>query len=194
MATQYGTILTIWGHTTPFYDIFTLDEMSSNQRWNYDDGAVTAGNFIPGVEYTIASVGTTDFTLWGSANNTVGTTFTARNNPDGTSPTVTLYNPGLYASQFTTGVGTGTGTATVAGYTKLAQPLPAAGQVSFNYVSSTAPIGGQPQTQGSPNVSTSFVVEIAYLAGAGPDYTQTFDYYRDLAIAAINSAFGLALA
>ena len=47
-----------------------------------------AMNFVIGTEYTIATVGTTDFTLIGAANNNVGTVFTA------------------------TGVGTGTGTAT----------------------------------------------------------------------------------
>jgi hypothetical protein len=49
---------------------------------------VTAGSFAVGTEYTIASIGTTDFTAIGAASNTVGVVFTA------------------------TGVGTGTGTAT----------------------------------------------------------------------------------
>lgn len=39
--------------------------------------AVTAGSFIPGLSYTIASVGTTDFTLIGASANTVGVTFKA---------------------------------------------------------------------------------------------------------------------
>lgn len=47
-----------------------------------------AGNFVVGTQYTITTVGTTDFTLVGAANNNVGTIFTA------------------------TGVGAGTGTAT----------------------------------------------------------------------------------
>jgi hypothetical protein len=46
-----------------------------------------AGDFIIGITYIIASIGTTDFTLIGAASNTVGITFTA------------------------TGVGSGTGTA-----------------------------------------------------------------------------------
>ena len=50
--------------------------------------AQTAGAFGVGINYTIAAVGTTDFTLIGAASNTVGVVFTA------------------------TGVGTGTGTAT----------------------------------------------------------------------------------
>jgi hypothetical protein len=49
---------------------------------------VTAGSFAVGTEYTILTVGTTDFTLIGAASNTVGVVFTA------------------------TGVGTGDGTAT----------------------------------------------------------------------------------
>jgi hypothetical protein len=54
----------------------------------YEQGyTVTAGSFVVGKIYRIASVGTTDFTLIGATNNTVGTHFIA------------------------TGVGTGTGTA-----------------------------------------------------------------------------------
>lgn len=49
---------------------------------------VTAGSFAVGTEYTIASVGTTDFTAIGASSNTVGVVFTA------------------------TGAGSGTGTAT----------------------------------------------------------------------------------
>jgi hypothetical protein len=49
---------------------------------------VTAGSFAVGTEYTILTVGTTDYTLIGAASNTVGVVFTA------------------------TGVGTGDGTAT----------------------------------------------------------------------------------
>ena len=51
--------------------------------------AETAGAFVVGRTYRIATVGTTDFTLVGAANNNVGTEFVA------------------------TGVGTGTGTANV---------------------------------------------------------------------------------
>jgi hypothetical protein len=49
---------------------------------------VTAGSFVVGVQYTILTVGTTDFTLIGAASNTVGVVFIA------------------------SGVGTGDGTAT----------------------------------------------------------------------------------
>lgn len=51
--------------------------------------AVTAGSFVTGLSYTIATVGTTDFTAIGASANTVGVTFKA------------------------TGAGTGTGTATL---------------------------------------------------------------------------------
>jgi large repetitive protein len=189
MATQHGTILTIWGHTTPFYDVFSLDTVSSTQSWNYDDGIIIAGSFKPGIAYTIASVGTTDFTLIGAASNTVGLTFVATGIPP--------------YGNYDNGVGTGTGTATVAGQTRMAQPLPAAGQIagglSWKYAPSTpnltdgAPIGGQPQTPGSPYPTQSFVVEVLYLTGTGPDYTQSVDYYRTLALTAANAAFGLAM-
>lgn len=55
---------------------------------NGDALTITAGSFIVGHQYTIASVGTTNFTLIGAASNTVGVAFIA------------------------TGVGSGTGTAT----------------------------------------------------------------------------------
>ncbi|MGZ4968036.1 MAG: hypothetical protein ACXV8O_01355 [Methylobacter sp.] len=50
--------------------------------------SVAAGSFLSGVAYTIATVGTTDFTAIGASSNTIGVSFTA------------------------TGAGTGTGTAT----------------------------------------------------------------------------------
>ena len=53
---------------------------------------VISGNFVVGKVYTILTVGTTDFTLIGSPNNNVGTTFVA------------------------TGIGTGNGTATTIVY------------------------------------------------------------------------------
>ena len=53
---------------------------------------VTAGAFVVGAQYTIATVGTTDFTLIGASANTIGVAFTA------------------------TGAGTGDGTATPSGY------------------------------------------------------------------------------
>ena len=56
---------------------------------------ITAGSFVVGTQYVIASIGTTDFTLIGASRNAIGVIFTA------------------------TGVGTGTGTASVytTGYT-----------------------------------------------------------------------------
>lgn len=55
--------------------------------------SVTAGKFVKNLEYTIATVGTTDYTLIGAANNNIGTVFTATD----------------------VGVGTGTATITIAG-------------------------------------------------------------------------------
>lgn len=53
--------------------------------------AVVAGSFVLGTSYTIVSVGTTDFTTIGAANNTVGTVFKATGAGTGTG-TVTVYN------------------------------------------------------------------------------------------------------
>ena len=68
---------------------------------------VTAGNFAIGVRYTIATVGTTIYTLIGSANNTVGTSFIA------------------------TGAGSGTGTATNSGVST------AAGKTGGGYITAS---------------------------------------------------------
>lgn len=176
MTARTGTILLLQGTTTPRYDVFTLVSMIP-QYWYYDDTAVTAPNFIPGIQYTIASAGTTDFTLIGSPDNTVGTTFTCTGTP-------------AYGYM---GIGSGTGTATIAGGTRMGQPLPAAGQVSFTYLPTTVSFGGEPQTQGSPNVTTSFLVEVLYLFGTGPTLTQTMEQFRVLARDAVNAAYGLAL-
>ena len=234
MTTQVGTIVTLVGHTTPFYPTgptgptgpgFVLDSMSANKKWNYDDGIVTAGSFVVGVAYQIVSIGTTDFTLYGASSNTIGQVFVATANPPGTQPLLSsAFNQiGMYPYM----VGTGTGTATAAGIQLLAQPLPAAGQgtggswpnTPFNYTPSTAeqlPSGPSgPETQGSPNVSLNFVVEILYPATTGPtgsgplgpNFAYTVEQFRQLAVtgptyagfatgptgATINSAFGLAL-
>lgn len=75
-----------------FYGAGTVDiggsALPSYPGSNYNT-AVTAGSFVTGLSYTIATVGTTDFTLIGASTNTVGVTFKA------------------------TGAGTGTGTATL---------------------------------------------------------------------------------
>ena len=62
--------------------------ISNNIAVSNGSNTVTAGSFTIGVEYQIKSVGTTDFTLIGAANNNINTIFTA------------------------TGAGTGDGTAT----------------------------------------------------------------------------------
>lgn len=182
MTTQVGNILTIQGHTTPNYDVFTIDMLSSVKKWSYDDAVVNAGNFVVGTAYQIISVGTTDFTLIGADSNTVGHVFVA---------TTSIPAPyGVYPYT----IGSGTGTAIVAGITKIAQPLLASGQTGFNYsLPDTANIGGQPQTHGSPNVTQNFIVEILYLMGAGPDGTHTVEYFRQQALTIVNSTFGLAL-
>ena len=50
----------------------------------FTNATVTAGSFIPGTEYTIISVGTTDFTLIGASASTVGVTFVATGAGSGT--------------------------------------------------------------------------------------------------------------
>lgn len=64
-----------------------------------------AGSFIAGVQYTIVSLGTTDFTLIGAASNTIGTVFVASGAGTGTG-TAYVYTATL--SQATSGIGTNT--------------------------------------------------------------------------------------
>lgn len=45
---------------------------------------ITAGSFVKGVQYTIVSTGTTNFTLIGAANSNVGTVFVATDSGTGT--------------------------------------------------------------------------------------------------------------
>lgn len=70
-----------------YYEVI-LGGTLTGASWVPNGTAITAGSFTVGVRYTIATVGTTNFTLIGAASNTVGVEFVA------------------------TGVGTGTGTAT----------------------------------------------------------------------------------
>lgn len=51
----------------------------------------TVGSFTPNANYTIASVGDTDFTLLGASSNTAGVTFTASSDGTGNGTTGTAY-------------------------------------------------------------------------------------------------------
>ena len=68
------TLLQVTGSnsiTTIISEIFKKWDSSSREI------TVTAGSFETGAVYTIKTVGTTDFTLIGSTDNNIGTTFTA---------------------------------------------------------------------------------------------------------------------
>ena len=88
--TVAGNIITINGNlqTGDIIEIET-NAFSLVQTINQNSIIVNAGYFVVGKSYTIASVGTTNFVSIGSANNNIGTAFTA------------------------TGIGSGTGTATI---------------------------------------------------------------------------------
>ena len=61
---------------------------------------VNAGSFVTGTLYTIKTVGTTDFTLIGAANNNIGTQFTASGpgTGSGTATITTLYSANVFVS------------------------------------------------------------------------------------------------
>ena len=108
-----GVIDTV-GHLTlsQSYTIQTLGT-TSNTWWNTIAGTtnVTAGSFVPGRTYVIVSPGTTDFTLIGAANSTIGTSFVAIGVGSGSGTALQTY---LIGSTFTcANIGTtlGNGTA-----------------------------------------------------------------------------------
>lgn len=79
------------------------------------NGTFTAGSFIPGFTYKIVTSGTTNFTLIGAANSSVGTVFTATGVGTGTGKASTGSMAGggatgwCFANTGITGTGTGTG-------------------------------------------------------------------------------------
>lgn len=80
---------------TTFIHDNIVNRGSSIEKQNlyYESGdptvATTAGSFIVGLRYHILSVGTTDFTLIGSADNNLGTVFTATGAGTGTGTAIT---------------------------------------------------------------------------------------------------------
>ena len=92
----------------------------------------TAGSFVTGVQYTIVTTGTTDFTLIGAADSVVGTVFTA------------------------TGVGTGTGTAQFDGVSLLLTAMANYGIITAGAFEPTVSV-----TAGSFVVGTEYTIATA---------------------------------
>ena len=107
-------ILDKWGDGTNVAQQYTIRSIN-------DD--VTAGSLITGHAYKIKTVGTTDFTTIGAANNTVGTIFTATETGTGTGTAggststdtdftlIGAPNNTVGTVFTTTGIGTGSGSA-----------------------------------------------------------------------------------
>ena len=77
-----GTYIIAFGTGTGGVGTYTLNQSTSVGSILISGQPV--GNLAIGSKYTIVSAGTTDFTTFGSANNTVGTVFTATGNGTGT--------------------------------------------------------------------------------------------------------------
>jgi len=94
------------------YTIQTLGT-TSNAQWNTIAGTtnVAAGSFVPGRTYVIVSPGTTDFTLIGAANNTIGTSFVALGAGSGSGTALQTYLVGSTFTCANIGTAMGTGTA-----------------------------------------------------------------------------------
>lgn len=94
------------------YTIQTLGT-TSNAQWNTIAGTtnVIAGSFVPGRTYVIVSPGTTDFTLIGAANNTIGTSFVAIGVGSGSGTALQTYLVGSTFTCANIGTALGNGTA-----------------------------------------------------------------------------------
>ena len=86
---------------------------TSNAQWNTIAGTtnVTAGSFVPGRTYVIVSPGTTDFTLIGAANSTIGTSFIATGVGSGSGTALQTYLVGSTFTCANIGTSLGNGTA-----------------------------------------------------------------------------------
>ena len=123
--------------------------------WNFGQEpgtniSVTSGNFIPGYQYVIQTVGTTDFKKIGAPQNVVGTIFTATNDGATAGPTtgITIYpdplNPSVHYESTTISPGSGTASRLAFGEREpLSIPLPIqnATDVTFNVISGKLPPG-----------------------------------------------------
>lgn len=113
--------------------------------WNFGQEpgtniSVNSGNFIPGYQYVIQTVGTTDFKKIGSEQNVVGTIFTATNSGASAGPTQIDLSTGLSF------VGPGLGTASRLAFSErvnLSIPLPVQNStgVTFTVISGSLPPG-----------------------------------------------------
>lgn len=81
------------GPIIPGQDITFTDAVASFSHELKDTSTTNAGAFLVGKKYVIETVGDTDFTLIGSANNDVGTVFTATGIGSGTGTATGLRNP-----------------------------------------------------------------------------------------------------
>jgi len=100
--------------------------------------SVNSGNFIPGLQYVIVSVGTTDFKKIGASQNVVGTMFTASNTGASAGPVVNVNGSNTTTS--------GTGVASRVAFserTSLNLPLPTINEegVRFSIISGKLPPG-----------------------------------------------------
>jgi hypothetical protein len=73
----------------------SLNVWTRPSGWNFGNPpgtniSVSSGNFVPGLEYSIVSPGTTDFRKIGAPTNSVGVVFTAQNDGSTAGPTVNI--------------------------------------------------------------------------------------------------------
>jgi hypothetical protein len=73
----------------------SLNVWTKPSGWNFGNppgtnAAVSSGNFVPGLQYSIVSIGSTDFRKIGASSNAIGVVFTAENTGSLAGPTVNV--------------------------------------------------------------------------------------------------------
>ena len=161
-----GTYITALGTGTGGAGTYTLNQSMSTGSITISGQPI--GNLAIGSKYTIVSAGTTDFTQFGAANNTVGTVFTSTGNGTGTGTASKTYVGGDTggSSNAITVSHTHTATSTDSGHTH-----PYAGHVTgstFQYSAGGGNPGiGIPSQSGSTtNSSTANITTTVVSAGS----------------------------
>ena len=83
IGNNYQLKVTLNGQVQTVGVDYTISNLNT-VTFNNTPGLVTASSIVPGTDYTILSVGTTDFVAIGASSNTVGVTFTATGTSSGT--------------------------------------------------------------------------------------------------------------
>jgi hypothetical protein len=159
--------------TNPFTSV--RPSTNGNVLTSKAGATITAGSFVVGTQYTILTVGTTNFTLIGASSNTVGVVFTATGvgSGDGTATTNTWSSEPVTVAALSTATGS-------------APSYSARAMVSFDAESSAAVTGTYIQSGTTVTVTLTSHglvagnrIYVNITSGAGVDGTYTITSVAD---------------